>query len=102
MRKHVSRSPERLERWEKIRARGKSRFIWTHGVIQWGGFMFFFSFVLFQYRHYGDVFSTEGNLPFRIIFALLVWTFVGCLYGRSRWLRNEQEYLEQQDEPPPS
>ncbi|MDD5034327.1 MAG: hypothetical protein PHE55_06175 [Methylococcaceae bacterium] len=87
--------PDRLAQWEKTRARGKSRFIWTHGILQWGGFMFFFSMAVFQHRHYGDVFSTEGNLPFRLILALLVWVFVGHLYGQSRWRRNEQEYQAQ-------
>ncbi len=90
---------DRLRQWEKIRAQGRNRFIWNHGVLQWGGFMCCFSFAVFQNSYYGDVFSSEGNLPFRLILALLVWTFVGYLYGRSRWQRNEQEYRQQQ--PPP-
>jgi hypothetical protein len=95
MKKNEKWTPERLEQWKKIRSGGKKRFIWTHGVLQWGGFMFFFSFAVFQHRHYGHVLSTEGNLPFRLIIALTVWTFVGYLYGRSRWLRSEQEYQDQ-------
>jgi hypothetical protein len=95
VKKRESWNQERLENWRKIRAGGKNRFIWTHGVVQWGGFMFFFSLGVFQHSHYGDVFSTEGNLPFRLILALLVWVFVGYLYGQSRWRRNEQEYQEQ-------
>jgi hypothetical protein len=86
---------DQLEQWAKTRAQGKQRFVWTHGVLQWGGFMFSFSFAVFQHRHFGDVFSTEGNLPFRLILALSVWIYVGYLYGRSRWLRNEQAYLAQ-------
>jgi hypothetical protein len=95
VKKRESWTRERLEHWRKTRAGGKQRFIWTHGVVQWGGFMFFFSLGVFQHSHYGDVFSTEGNLPFRLILALLVWVFVGYLYGQSRWRRNEQEYQEQ-------
>ena len=88
-------SADRLRQWEKTRALGKNRFIWTHGVLQWGGFMFFFSFSIFQHRNFGHVLSTEGNLPFRLILALSVWIYVGYLYGRSRWRKNEQEYLAQ-------
>ena len=85
---------QRLHEWRKTRAGGKNRFIWTHGVLQWGGFMFCFSLGVFQHSHYGSLFSTEGNLPFRLGLALVVWVFVGYLYGQSRWRRNEQEYRE--------
>jgi hypothetical protein len=88
-------TPERLKQWEKTRALGRTRFIWTHGVLQWGGFMFFFSMAVFQHRHYGHLLSIEGNLPFRLSLALVVWAFVGYLYGKSRWESNEQQYLEQ-------
>lgn len=88
-------TPERLKAWRKTRALGQQRFIWTHGVLQWGGFMLSFSMAVFQHRQYGDVFSTAGNLPFRLILAAGVWMFVGYLYGKSRWRRNEQEYQQQ-------
>jgi hypothetical protein len=86
-------SEARLAAWEKLRARGAARFIWSHGVLLWGGFMFCFSLAFFQVQHYGSLFSGEGNLPFRIAVCVLVWVFVGILYGRSRWRRNEQIYL---------
>jgi hypothetical protein len=87
---------QQLQHWEKNRALGEKHFIWTHGVLQWGGFMFCFSFAVFQYSHFGHIFSTEGNLPFRLLFALGIWIYVGYLYGRSQWRRHEQEYLAQQ------
>ncbi len=89
---------QRLAQWENIRRQGKRRFIWNHGVFQWGGFMFFFSLAFFQYQRYGSMFSMEGNLPFRLLFGALIWIFVGYLYGQSRWRRNEQEYLRQAKE----
>jgi hypothetical protein len=88
-------SPERLTEWEKIRARGMRHFVWTHGVLRWGGFMFFFSLGVFQYSHFGSVLSTEGNWLFRLFLAAATWIFVGFLYGRSMWRRNEREYAEQ-------
>lgn len=80
------------QQWQETRSQGKQHFIWTHGVLQWGGFMFFFSMAVFQHRHYGQVLSTAGNPPFRLILGLLVWTLVGYLYGQSRWRQNEQKY----------
>lgn len=58
--------------------------------------MFLFSTVVFQHQAFGDIFSTQGNLPFRLLLGASVWTFVGYLYGRSRWARNEQEYAKQE------
>jgi len=70
-------------------------FIWSHGVLRWGGFMFFFSMAVFQYAHFGNVLSTEGNWPLRVLLGLATWVLVGYAYGRSQWRRNEQDYLEQ-------
>jgi len=92
---HKTWTPQRLAECEQTRARGKRHFVWTHGVLQWGGFMFVFSTVVYQHQVFGDIFSTQGNLPFRLILGALVWTFVGYLYGRSKWQHNEQEYAEQ-------
>jgi hypothetical protein len=96
MKKRQDLDAGRLKQWEKTRAQGQKRFVWGYGVLQWGGFMFCFSMAVFQYSHYGHVFSTEGNLPFRLVLALLVWIYVGRLYGMSQWRRNEQEYQARQ------
>lgn len=89
-------TPEQIAAWKKTRAHGERRFVWTHGVVQWGGFMFFFTMGFYQVQRFGDLFSTNGNLPLRLAFAALIWTFVGYLYGRSMWRRNEREYLRLQ------
>jgi hypothetical protein len=91
--------PERLAEWEKIRAQGMGHFVWSYGVLRWGGFMLFFSLAVFQYSHFGSVFSAEGHWLFRGVFAALTWTFVGWLYGRSQWRRNEREYAAQRPDP---
>lgn len=87
--------PERLDEWKNLRARGMRHFVWSYGVLRWGGFMFFFSMAVFQYSHFGSVLSTEGNWLFRALLAAITWTFVGWLYGRSQWRRNEREYAAQ-------
>ena len=79
-------------RWEQIRSHGRSRFIWTHGVLRWGGVMFAFSLGLFQHAHYGAVFSLEGRWDVRFLVALVTWIFVGYGYGRSSWNRMEERY----------
>ena len=80
--------------WEKLRQVGKTRFIWSYGVLRWGGFMFFFSLAVFQYAHFGHPFSLEGNWLARLLIALPTWIFVGYGYGRSQWQRNEARFAE--------
>lgn len=79
-------------RWERVRQQGKARFIWTQGVLRWGGVMFAFSLGLFQHAHYGAAFTLEGRGEIRILVALATWIFVGFGYGRSSWNRMEQRY----------
>jgi hypothetical protein len=86
---------QRLAEWEQLRRQGQRHFIWAYGVLRWGGFMFCFSMAVFQYSHFGHVFSGEGQWLMRVALGLLTWVFVGFLYGRSQWRRNEQEYLQQ-------
>jgi hypothetical protein len=54
--------------------------------------MFCFSLAVFQYRQFGSVLSLQGNVAFRVVLGALVWAYVGYLYGRSLWNRNEREY----------
>ena len=81
-----------LEGWARLRALGRSRFIWSYGVLRWGGFMCCFSLAVFQYRQFGSPWSLDGNAPFRVGLAAMVWAYVGYLYGRSVWNRNERDY----------
>lgn len=80
--------------WEKLRQIGKTRFIWSYGVLRWGGFMFFFSLAVYQYAYFGHPFSLEGNWLARLLIALPTWIFVGYGYGRSQWQRNEARFAE--------
>ena len=80
--------------WERLRQQGKTRFIWSYGVLRWGGFMFFFSLAVFQFAHFGHPFSLEGNGLMRLLIALPTWVFVGYCYGRSQWQRNERRFAE--------
>lgn len=79
----------RIEEWGRIRALGLRRFVWSYGVLRWGGFMFCFSLAVFQYSRFGSVFSAEGAWLMRVLIAAVTWAFVGYLHGRSLWFRNE-------------
>jgi hypothetical protein len=79
-------------RWEEVRVLGKPRFIWTQGVLRWGGMMWAFSLGLFQHAHFGSVFSLEGAWEVRWVVATLTWVLVGYGYGRSLWHRTEERY----------
>lgn len=57
--------------------------------------MFFFSTGVFNYAHFGQVISLEGNWGMRTLLGLLTWTFVGYGYGHSQWRRNEQIFRSQ-------
>jgi hypothetical protein len=54
--------------------------------------MFCFSLAVFQYRQFGNPLSLDGSPAFRLFLGGLVWVYVGYLYGRSLWNRNEREY----------
>ena len=79
-----------LAEWSSRRKRGKWHFVLFQGVLLWGGFMLFFSLGVFHYAHYGSMFSFEGLWWMRWTLGALIWAYVGFLYGRSQWSRNEQ------------
>lgn len=87
----TDRSTRRWRDWERLRAVGRTRFIWSYGVLRWGGCMWCFSLAVFQYRQFGSPWSLEGNPLLRLLLGGVVWTYVGYLYGRSVWNRNERE-----------
>lgn len=87
--------PARLAEWRKVRALGMRRFVWSYGVLRWGGFMCCFSLGVFQYSRFGSLFSGEGAWLMRVSLAVATWIFVGYLHGRSLWFRNEREYAQQ-------
>lgn len=85
-----------LAEWSSRRKRGKRHFVLYHGVMLWGGFMLFFSLGVFHYAHYGSMFSMEGLWWMRWLVGALIWSYVGFLYGRSQWSRNEQLFKQYQ------
>jgi hypothetical protein len=80
------------DEWAEKRAGGMRHFVWSHGVLRWGGFMCLLSLGAFQQAHFGHLFSREGHWGLRLLVALLTWAFVGYLYGCSQWRRNERRF----------
>lgn len=77
-------------RWEEIRGKGRRRYIWTRGVLGWGGLMAF-GFCLGQF-----FFSRFPPAEAAVTIALCAAG--GYLMGVVKWKHNEEAYLSGKDE----
>jgi hypothetical protein len=84
-----------MKRWEKIRAKGRIRFILLNGVIYFGGWMFIFTrFIFPSIAEY--LFGWKMSyLP--MYESLILWLLMGLLWGISTWWLNEKSYLQEID-----
>ena len=99
------------ERWAKVRARGKTRFLAFHAFVGW----------VIPILVYGSLYGLEllvrsGNGPRpipwgRALFWAFFWGFTQCLRASDRWVRLEKEYgppfkgaagVDPPEAPPPS
>jgi hypothetical protein len=74
--------------WERIRERGKLRFVLTRGVLGWGGLMFVFMSGIGIFLHHGRFYL---SLP-GVAFGLLIWGTGGYLFGLWMWNWNEGQF----------
>lgn len=72
-------------KWLNTRLRGKQRFIFTRGVLGWGGFMFIFMTVV---HNYIDHENTDWSY---ILIAVLVWAVGGYSFGVWQWNWQEKK-----------
>ena len=85
--------PKELARWEKVRARGKRRFVLLWGVAAFGGLMFLFTAA-------ADFPSEFSGMPFWFRLADFLTTFVimgpllGAVWGLLFWYCMEKRYLK--------
>ena len=86
--------------WEKIRARGKQRFI-LGGLLRRGfrctapfaaAFVFILLAVGIITHHISDLFSERKSLMETIALYLLLTLLIGWGEGADQWLKNEQNY----------
>ena len=75
--------PEALAKWEKVRARGKARFILVSGVLSYGLPMFI---VMTFLVHRSDL------SPGFIGISAILWAVGGALFGTIMWYVLERQY----------
>ena len=75
--------PEALAKWEKVRARGKARFILVSGVLSYGLPMFI---VMTFLVHRSDL------SPRFIGISAILWAIGGALFGTIMWYVLERQY----------
>jgi hypothetical protein len=83
---------KKLEKWEKLRAKGKWNYILLYGVLGWGvstGILFSLIFPL-------GMAATGSSAPFLPVFALSIVLFPlgGVAWGYSMWISQEKVYWE--------
>jgi hypothetical protein len=57
--------------------------------------MFCFSMAVYHYGLFSNPEAAQGNWWLRVALGLLTWIWVGYLYGRSCWNRNERAFVVQ-------
>jgi hypothetical protein len=75
-----------IERWEKIRAKGKWRYCFIYGSLFWGGFMVVFLSLF-------DLLQKEFNMKNSVI-RLGIFLVFGFFYGMWQWKSNEARHQQ--------
>jgi hypothetical protein len=78
-------SPKRIERLEKIRAKGRKHYIFYQGILGWGMSVFLLTTVWNWYDKSGWHFPSRGALYYSIIVGLPLWSFAGYIWGAVMW-----------------
>lgn len=85
-----------IERWEKLRALGRTDFILRRGVLGWGIPAAVITVLYKVVQEQGFVLSPHltDNLRTAIVVAVLLFPTVGGLLGRWLWSTGEARYQE--------
>ena len=85
---------DKLERWKKIRAKGKSNFILYYGVLAWGVMTTALTAILapiFSLYIFHEQYSLNGYIMQMLIF-LCGFLIAGYFWGWAAWNLAEKEY----------
>ncbi|MBM7615962.1 hypothetical protein [Alkaliphilus hydrothermalis] len=86
---------KQLDRWRKIREKGKVKYILQHGILYWGIpmgiFIVFFSTIKDDGIQY---FSSWIIIAVHFIIGILYGLIIGTVYGSFSWRLNEKEWLK--------
>lgn len=91
--KLVRWNPRTLAKWENLRTKGKTSYVWFHGVLSWGVPMFVIMTPFLYFQQYGWRWPTVGEFPvFLIVLNLILWPTAGYFFGLVMWSTLEAAY----------
>jgi len=77
-------SEKAMQRWQKMKARGKKGFVWRFGVLGWGGLMFV-AMTSTELVHRSPLSRSATDYAFDILLNLLIWPIAGYFFGSHMW-----------------
>lgn len=78
--------PNNLQRWEKTRQKGKTKFMLQNGLLAWGLPMFIVvTFVVSRIQRH-------QLTPALIVADAFIWALAGLIYGWAIWRVTEKKY----------
>lgn len=79
------------EKWEKIRSKGKNRFVWVNGVLIWG----LTTAILWSIMM--EIVQPSNDIWIRPLIALIIFPIGGIAFGHFTWHASEKKYKAQMD-----
>jgi hypothetical protein len=91
---------EALRRWEKLRANGRSAFVWRNGVVGWGlpAAAVTAAYKIIQEQGLGWPPALTGGLRTALVLIALVFPALGYLFGGWLWAQGEARYERMRQE----
>jgi hypothetical protein len=97
--KYFKTSQKHIDKWAKIRLKGKTHFIIYRGVLGYGLFMFLFNTIYQHLRLTGFELSSLILIPMEtIIVNLIIWSLAGVAFGYMLWFIMERNYNKSVDD----
>ena len=87
--KEKGRFEKQIDKWEKIRAKGKWRYCIIYGCLLWGGLTGILS-IFFELVY------SEFSLKYAF-FKLIVFMAFGIFFGLTQWKTQESHYQQYKD-----
>lgn len=75
-----------MDKWVKIREKGKQRFVLVNGVLGWGATTAILWSVLME------LIEPSQNIWVRPIIALIIFPIAGVVFGHLMWDKSEKAY----------
>ena len=80
-----------LDKWQQIRKKGKTRFIWQNIVLSRA------IVIAVLYSLLVELSEPSNNLFFRLIISIIIFSLVGIVVGHNIWENSEEEYAKIND-----